>query len=99
MTTTPNKPPLTSVRDPLVVSWAVLVLLTLISVVLGADHAAGGMGPRVATVAVLVIAFAKAAVVAMNFMEVKTAPNHLRLAFATVLTSSLIVTLTLYLWL
>ena len=58
-------------------SWAVLMILTLLSWWLGDGHGPG----QIATIVVLVVAFLKVAVVGENFMELKHAPPALRLAF------------------
>ncbi|BBX00103.1 hypothetical protein BST36_23285 [Mycolicibacterium moriokaense] len=87
-----------SLTDPLVVSWAVLVALTLTSLWLGAGHSVAGMSGRAATMIILVVAFAKAGLVAAHFMEVKSAAPPLRWIVGTLLSVAMVVTLALYLW-
>jgi hypothetical protein len=59
------------------VSWLVLIAATLISYSLGADHGTGS----VMVVVVLGIAAIKVRLVGLDFMELRTAPVPLRLAF------------------
>lgn len=67
-------------RDRLFLIWLLLVAVTLLSSMIGGAQgfAATGHGAE-ATVAVLVIAFAKVWLVMGNFMEVRGAPLALRL--------------------
>jgi len=72
--------------------WLVLVGATLASWSLGAAHWLNG--PRVATVAILLVAFFKVRLVGLHFMELRSAPVGLRLAFeiwAVVVCSVLVV--------
>lgn len=68
----------TLARSPITAVWLGLVLATLASWWLGTDHGFGG--ERAATVAVLVIAFAKVRFVGLYFMELRHAPAPLRAA-------------------
>ena len=71
-------------RDRLIVVWALLVAVTLISAQIGGASGAERIGSaRAVTVAVLAIAFAKAWAVMFEFMELRGAPAALRI-FATV---------------
>jgi hypothetical protein len=82
-------------RDRLFVTWALLVAVTLFSAEVGGGASWFGK-PAVVTAAVLGIAFAKAWMVMMTFMEVRTAPLALR-ALATVwLVAALSVLLAVY---
>lgn len=58
--------------------WGVLVIATLVSWSVGADHA---MAQRISTVFVLVVAFLKVYLVASTFMELRSAAPKLRTAF------------------
>lgn len=62
----------------LVLSWGILMGLTVVSWWLGADH---GVGPILVTVAILVIAFAKALLVGASFMELGKASAVLQMVF------------------
>jgi hypothetical protein len=68
---------LTFVRSRAGVSWLVLIVATLISYSLGADHGTGS----VMVVVVLAIAAIKVRLVGLDFMELRTAPVPLRAAF------------------
>jgi hypothetical protein len=59
------------------VSWLVLIVATLISYSLGADHGTGS----VMVVVVLAIAAIKVRLVGLDFMGLRTAPVPLRAAF------------------
>jgi heme/copper-type cytochrome/quinol oxidase subunit 4 len=65
-------------RHETVATWAVLVALTGLSWWLGADH---GVTAALATVVILVVAFAKVALIGHSFMELKHAAAVLRLGF------------------
>jgi hypothetical protein len=67
----------TFVRSRAGVSWLVLIVATLISYSLGADHGTGS----VMVVVVLAIAAIKVRLVGLDFMELRTAPVPLRAAF------------------
>jgi hypothetical protein len=60
--------------------WAALMVATIASWWLGADHGFLGGGARTATAAVLAIAFIKVAMVTSAFMEVDNAPRFLQAA-------------------
>jgi hypothetical protein len=59
------------------VSWLVVIVATLISYALGADHGTGSA----MVVLVLVIAAIKVRLVGLDFMELRSAPVPLRAAF------------------
>lgn len=65
-------------KDRLVLVWAGLVVATLVSYVVGHDHSSVG---QVGVVVALLIAFLKVRFVGMDFMELKSAPLVLRIAF------------------
>ena len=68
-------------RDRFLVAWALLVAVTLISARIGGPDPARWIGSAAAvSVAVLLIAAAKVAVVIFVFMEVRQAPLLLRTA-------------------
>ena len=67
----------TFVRNRAGVSWLILIVATLISYTLGADHRTGS----VLVVVVLAIAAVKIRLVGLDFMELRSAPTPLRLAF------------------
>jgi hypothetical protein len=84
-------------RDPLLLAWALLVLVTLVSAEIGGPDPAIPLASAAAvTVAVLCIAFAKVAVVIFAFMEVRGAPMLLRLLCAAWLCGVLGTLLALY---
>ncbi|NMO91683.1 cytochrome C oxidase subunit IV family protein [Actinomycetospora sp. TBRC 11914] len=62
-------------KDRLALVWAGLVIATIVSVLVGHDHAALG---QAGAVIVLVIALVKARYVGLEFMELRTAPRVLR---------------------
>jgi hypothetical protein len=68
-------------RRPGTVTWAVLMVATVVSWTLGTRHDVFGGGPRLATVGVLVIAFVKVFLVGRQFMELREAPRLLQLFF------------------
>jgi hypothetical protein len=67
----------TFVRTRAGVSWIVLIVATLISYALGADHGTGS----VMVVVVLAIAAFKVRLVGLDFMELRNAPLPLRWVF------------------
>jgi caa(3)-type oxidase subunit IV len=73
----PGPSAFTFVRSRAGVSWLVLIVATLISYALGADHGTGS----VMVVVVLAIAAIKVRLVGLDFMELRSAPRPLRLAF------------------
>ncbi|QTJ70726.1 cytochrome C oxidase subunit IV family protein (plasmid) [Rhodococcus sp. ZPP] len=87
-----------SVKDPLVIVWAVLIALTFASLWMGAGHNVGGMSGRLATVLVLLMAFAKAGAVARYFMEVRESVLPLRIVVAAWFGLAASATVGLYLW-
>lgn len=76
---TPSSASGRGLREPLAVTWAVLVAATLVSFALGDDH---GLGTGdLAALAVLAVAVGKVWLVGMRFMELGTAPRGLRRCF------------------
>ena len=73
----PGTSAFTFVRSRAGVSWLVLIVATLVSFALGADHATGS----VMVVVVLAIAAIKVRLVGLDFMELRRAPMPLRVAF------------------
>ncbi len=64
----------------LVFWWAVLVAATLASV---ETRGASGSSPKAIAMAVLIIAFAKAWIVILQFMDVRSGPTLLKLALGS----------------
>jgi heme/copper-type cytochrome/quinol oxidase subunit 4 len=62
-------------------AWAVLMALTLASWWLGADHGPAGLGLDVTMVSILVLTFAKIAVVGHSFMELRESARWLTRTF------------------
>ena len=73
----PGPSAFTFVRGRAGVSWLILIVATLISYTLGADHGTGS----VMVVVVLGIAAIKVRLVGLDFMELRSAPIPLRAAF------------------
>jgi hypothetical protein len=74
---------LANLKNPAVLVWLALVLATFISWVIVVEHGfAHGTGPNLGIAAVLAIAFLKTQFVGGFFMELRTAPLPLRLAFS-----------------
>lgn len=65
-------------RHPVTVVWALLMVATVVSWLLGTHH---GTSARAATVLVLVIAFVKVQLVGGHFMELRGAPRPLKALF------------------
>lgn len=68
-------------RSYVFVAWAVLMALTAISWWVGTEHDVGGMSLETATSLVLIVAFAKVALVGHSFMELRHAARPLQFAF------------------
>ena len=68
-------------RTPATVVWVVLVLATVVSWALGSDHGVEGDWRRVASVAVLIVAFVKVRFIGMYFMDLRDAPLPLRAGY------------------
>jgi hypothetical protein len=69
-------------RQRIAAVWLGLVVATLVSWRLGADHSSSGdAGRAAATTGVLVLAFGKVRFVGLDFMELRRAPLALRLIF------------------
>jgi hypothetical protein len=73
----PGPSVLSFVRGRAGLSWVVLIVATLVSFALGADHGTGS----VLAVVVLGIAALKIRLVGLDFMELRSAPVPLRIAF------------------
>ena len=73
----PGPSVLSFVRGRAGLSWVVLIVATLVSFALGADHGTGS----VLAVVVLGIAALKIRLVGLDFMELRSAPMPLRIAF------------------
>ena len=72
-----------NLKNPVVLVWLVLVVLTFIFWILGVEHGfSHAAGPSLGMAAVLAIAFLKTQLVGSFFMELRTAPRPLRLAFS-----------------
>jgi hypothetical protein len=69
------------VRTRVTVVWAVLVLATGVSWILGTEG--GSNSHRLASVVILVVAFFKVRLVGLYFMELRDAPLPLRAIFET----------------
>jgi uncharacterized membrane protein YhaH (DUF805 family) len=63
--------------------WALLMVLTVISWVLGTHQGFSGSAHKVATVVVLTVGFIKVGFVGAYFMELRAAPLGMRLLFGT----------------
>ena len=74
--------------------WVVLVVLTVVSFVVGADH---GTGADVALI-VLTVAAVKVRLVGLDFMELRNAPLPLRFAFEGYCVASWTLLAGMYLW-
>jgi cytochrome c oxidase subunit IV len=73
----PGPSVLSYVRGRAGLSWVVLIVATLVSFTLGADHGTGS----VMAVVVLGIAAVKIRLVGLDFMELRSAPVPLRIVF------------------
>jgi caa(3)-type oxidase subunit IV len=73
------RPALDRLRDPVVLVWSILVGATLGSWWLGTDPGAGDHTGAGAIV--LLVAFVKARLIGLYFMELRRAPTPLRLMF------------------
>jgi heme/copper-type cytochrome/quinol oxidase subunit 4 len=78
-------------------AWVLLLAATAISLWVGADHSVALGGPAIASVAVLVVAFVKVAVIGMFFMELRHAPVEMRQVFAGTLIVSCSALVAIYL--
>ena len=70
----------TLIRSQATAVWALLMAATIVSYVLGEDHALG-LSHEAASVTIIVIAVIKVRFVVRHFMEMKHAPLPLKLAF------------------
>ncbi|WP_285031177.1 cytochrome C oxidase subunit IV family protein [Mycolicibacterium sp. lyk4-40-TYG-92] len=61
--------------------WGALVIATLISAALGAEEGASSVGVRTGTVIALAVAFVKAHLIGMQFMELRHAGDGLSRLF------------------
>lgn len=82
-------------RDRLLLTWLLLVAVTLFSAEIGGGASWFGK-PAVVTAAVLAIAFAKVWMVMFTFMEVRTAPIALKVLATVWLIAVLGVLLAIY---
>ncbi|TAM69765.1 cytochrome C oxidase subunit IV family protein [Mycobacterium sp.] len=85
----------TYLRTPATAVWAVLLVATLATWMLGAGHTVIVDSARVATIFVLLIAFVKVDLVGRYFMELQHAPRRLALLFNgwTVITCAVVIAL------
>lgn len=67
-------------RNPLIISWALLTAVTLVSWLAARDTGSAHVLNAAVTVVVLVIAAVKSQLVIWYFMEVRQAPRWLRAA-------------------
>lgn len=79
--TTLTAPTARAVRNPINLVWVALVVTTLVSWWLGADHTSADLR-ELATAGVIVLAFVKVQLVGTYFMEVRHAPRVLQLLFS-----------------
>jgi hypothetical protein len=63
-----------------VLVWLLLTVLTGVTWWVGVEHATGSTTPRADTLGLLVLAFYKARLIILHFMELRSAPLALRLA-------------------
>jgi hypothetical protein len=82
-------------RQPPTVVWAILLLATLFTWMLGAGHALIVDNAMIATVFVVLIAFIKVDLVGRYFMELNHAPRRLALLFHgwSLLTASVVISI------
>jgi hypothetical protein len=66
-------------RNRITIVWAALIGATTVSWWLGTDH--GITSARLASIVVLLVAFAKAGFIGMYFMELRHAPAALKILF------------------
>jgi caa(3)-type oxidase subunit IV len=69
---------LAALRTRVTAVWAVLVLATLASWLLGTESGSGSSGHRLASVIILMVALFKVRLVGLYFMELRNAPLLLR---------------------
>jgi apolipoprotein N-acyltransferase len=67
-------------RSALVYVWAGLLIATVLSYWLGAEHAIGSTTP-VYSVLIVFVAFVKVRFIGLYFMELRSAPRRLRAAY------------------
>ncbi|GAB3390389.1 cytochrome C oxidase subunit IV family protein [Amycolatopsis echigonensis] len=77
--------------------WVVLVVATAASWWLGADHPLAGVAGHAGSALVVVIAFVKVRYVGLDFMDLRSAPAPLRLAFTLWIVSAGVATVALVL--
>lgn len=68
-------------RDRVTLVWLALMVITCVTWWLGADHPFRAESIRLASALALGLAFVKARFVGLDFMELRRAPVHLRMAF------------------
>ena len=87
-------------RKQVVLVWLALVLVTFVSWGVGLEHGVSrGTGPDIAMAAILAVAFFKTQLVGSFFMELRTAPLPLRLAFSAWVVGVGVLIVAMYLWL
>lgn len=78
--------------------WLVLSALTVLSWILGADHAFGGTDHTSATLAIIAVTVFKVRLVGLYFMEVRDAPAWLRVLFESFCVALLTLLTTMYIY-
>ena len=87
-------------KKPVVLVWLALVVATFVSWGIGLEHGASRVtGSDIAMAAILAVAFVKTQLVGSFFMELRTAPLPLRLAFSAWVVGVGVVIVAMYLWL
>jgi hypothetical protein len=87
-------------RKPVVLVWLALVLVTFVSWGVGFEHGVSRRtGPDIEMAAILAVAFLKTQLVGSFFMELRTAPLPLRLAFSAWVVGVGTLIVAMYLWL
>lgn len=90
----------TTHKKQVVLVWLLLVLLTFALWGFGLEHGSSrSTAPDIAMAIVLAVAFAKTQLVGSVFMELRTAPVALRLAFSAWVFGVGAVIVAMYLWL
>jgi hypothetical protein len=88
-----------TLRNPIVLVWLMLVVMTLITWVIGLEHGfAGENGLVIGMVAILAVAFLKVHLVGRYFMELATAPFGLKFAFGSWVVGVGAIVIGLYAW-
>lgn len=88
-----------SFKNPVIRVWLILVTLTLITWLIGMEHGYSGPGGvAIGMTTVLAIAFVKVHLVGRTFMELRSAPSGLKLAFGSWVVGIGAVVIGMYLW-